>query len=373
MKVALRKALMLGALPFLGLLAGRPEAQAAKLDGGGKEIVVLMPSRSNAYLAQWIRGAEKSAAEDNYKVTVVENNFDQTEQDAQAQQRISSPNQPVAYVWWPADNQAGIATLRRLSRTGVPVFQVNQAVRPEAKKLVVAYAGVDDYFNGEVGGKNALAARDAYVAAGNKLASPGGNLVILKFIPGYSAGDDREKGLLDATKSAPFNVIASEYAGFDNASGYKAMSQLIPSLRAKGINFIYGGSDGPVTGAVQALEEAGLKPGKDVYLVSATCIADISAIKSAKEYATGVQAAGLEGWFSINVVARYFSNDKKVTPGKFIAPADADERPDFTAAPSEENIIPNPQVIVGTDATKAPDELAKFKLWGQTFADHCVY
>jgi ABC-type sugar transport system substrate-binding protein len=373
MNMALKTAFKLAVLPFLGLIAAQAEALAAKLDGGGKEIVVLMPSRSNAYLAQWIRGAEKSAAEDNYKLTVVENNFDQTEQDAQTQQRISSPNQPVAYVWWPADNQAGIATLRRLSRTGVPVFQVNQAVRPEAKKLVVAYAGVEDYFNGQVAGKNALVARDAYVAAGGKLASPGGNLVILKFIPGYSAGDDREKGFLDATKGAPFNVISSEFAGFDNASGYKAMSQLIPSLRAKGINFVYGASDGPVTGAVQALEEAGLKPGKDVYLVSATCIADISAIKSAKEFATGVQAAGLEGWFSINVVARYFSNGRKVEPGKFIAPDDADARPDFTAAPSEENIIPNPQVIVGADPAKASGELAKFKLWGQTFSDHCVY
>jgi ribose transport system substrate-binding protein len=155
-KVALRKALILGAIPFFGLLAGLAEAQAAKLDGDGKEIVVLMP-----------------------------------------QQRIGSPNQPVAYVWWPADNQAGIATLRRLSRTGAPVFQVNQAAPPEAKKLVVAYAGVDDYFNGQVGGKNLLAARDA---------------------------------------------------GFDNASVYKAMSQLIPSLRGKGIDFVYGGSDGPVTG-----------------------------------------------------------------------------------------------------------------------------
>ena len=132
-------------------LAWAPSVAAAadaKLNGDGKEIVVLMPSRSNAYLAQWIRGAEKSAAEANYKITIIENNFDQTEQDAQAQQRISSPNQPAAYVWWPADNQAGLATLRRLSRTGVPVFQVNQALRPEAKHLVVAYAGVDDHFNG---------------------------------------------------------------------------------------------------------------------------------------------------------------------------------------------------------------------------------
>src|SRR5205085_1177939 len=115
-------------------------------------------------------------------------------QDAQAQQRIGSPTQPAAYVWWPADNQAGLATLRRLSRTGVPVFQVNQALRPEAENLVVAYAGVDDFFNGQVAGENAKKARAAYVAAGGKLASKGGNAVLLKFIPGYSAGDDREKG-----------------------------------------------------------------------------------------------------------------------------------------------------------------------------------
>jgi ribose transport system substrate-binding protein len=181
-----------------------------KLDGEGKEIVVLMPSRSNAYLAQWIRGAEQSAKEDNYKLTVIENNFDQTEQDAQVQQRLNLPSQPAAYVWWPADNQAGLATLHRLSRSGVPVFQANQAVQPEAKDLVVAYAGVDDFFNGQVAAKNAIEARDAFVKAGNKLHGDGGNMVVLKFIPGYSAGDDREAGFKDGTKDRPFNIVGTE-------------------------------------------------------------------------------------------------------------------------------------------------------------------
>lgn len=358
----------------LGFATTQPATAAApKLDGGGKEIVVLMPSRSNAYLAEWIRGAEQSAKEDDYKLTVIENNFDQTEQDAQTEQRIALPHQPAAYIWWPADDRAGIATLRRLSRTGVPVFQANQAVQPQAKDLVKAYAGVDDYFNGQIAGKNAEAARDAYVAAGEKLSSPGGNMVILKFIPGYSAGDDRYRGFLDATKDKPFNIIATEYGGFDNASGYKAMSQLIPRIRDKGINFVYGMSDGPVTGAIQALEEAGLKPGKNVYLVSATCIADISAIKTAKEFATGVQAAGLEGWFTVNVVARYFAYGKKILPGEYIAPATPDARPDFTQAPSQVNIIPNPPVVVGTAPAKAPGILANFRLWGKSFADLCVY
>ncbi len=115
------KALLVASLLTAGSVwsvGGR--ADDAKLGGYGQEIVVLMPSRSNAYLAQWIHGAEKSAAEDNFKLTVVENNFDQTEQEAQAQQRISSPKQPAAYIWWPADNQAELATLRGLSR-GAPI------------------------------------------------------------------------------------------------------------------------------------------------------------------------------------------------------------------------------------------------------------
>lgn len=345
----------------------------AKLDGDGKEIVVLMPSRSNAYLAQWIRGAEESARETNYKLTVIENNFDQTEQDAQVQQRLNLPNQPAAYIWWPADNQAGLATLRRLSRSGVPIFQANQAVQPEAKDLVVAYTGVDDYFNGQVAAKNAIAARDAFVQNGGKLHSDGGNMVVLKFIPGYSAGEDREAGFKEVTKDKPFNIVATEFAGWDNASGYKAMSQLIPRLRDGGIDFVYGMSDGPATGAVKALEEAGLKPGKDVYVISATCIADISAISTAKEFATGVQAAGVEGWFSVNVIARYFGHDKQVQGGTYIAPDTVDARPEFNFPPSKVNIIPNPQVVVGTDPAKASEVLSQFKLWGQSFNDHCVY
>jgi ribose transport system substrate-binding protein len=198
-------------------------------------------------------------------------------------------------------------------------------------------------------------------------------MVMLKFIPGYSAGEDRAAGFADGTKDKPFNIVGTEFAGFDNASGYKAMSQLIPKLRDGGIDFVYGMSDGPVTGAVKALEEAGMTPGKDVYLVSATCIADISAISTAKEFATGVQAAGLEGWFSINVVARYFEYGKQVKDGEYIAPDTADARPEFNFPPSKINIIPNPQVVVGNDPSKAGDVLKKFKLWGQTFNDHCVY
>ncbi|MGO4834780.1 ATP-binding cassette domain-containing protein, partial [Rhizobiaceae sp. 2RAB30] len=86
-----------------------------------------------------------------------------------------------------------------------------------------------------------------------------------------------------------------------------------------------------------------------------------------------VQAAGLEGWFSLNVVARYFEYGNQVTEGRYIAPDTADARPELNFAPSKYNIIPNPQVVVGADKDKAGEVLSKFKLWGDTFSDHCVY
>lgn len=48
-------------------------------------------------------------------------------------------------------------------------------------------------------------------------------------------------------------------------------------------------------------------------------------------------------------------------------------RPNLGGPPREDNVIPNPPVVVGTDPARAPAKLAGFRLSGQTFADHCVY
>lgn len=104
-------------------------AAPATMDGGGKSISVFMPSTSNNYLAEWRRGLEATAAELNYQVTVVENNFDQSEQDLQIQQALASGTKADIYVIWPADSKAGVASLRSLSQTGVPTVVANQPPR----------------------------------------------------------------------------------------------------------------------------------------------------------------------------------------------------------------------------------------------------
>jgi ribose transport system substrate-binding protein len=92
----------------------------------GKSVVVLMPTTTNNYIAEWARGARDEATAQGMEITILENNFDQAEQNTQAQTWINAAEQPDAYVWWPADNNAGVATLQARAATGVPVLQTNQ-------------------------------------------------------------------------------------------------------------------------------------------------------------------------------------------------------------------------------------------------------
>lgn len=342
------------------------------LDGGGKTISVLMPSTSNNYLAEWRRGLEATASELNFVVSVVENNFDQSEQDLQVQQALASGEKPDLYVFWPADSKAGVASLRALSQSGVPVVVANQPPPEEALEFMTMYAGVNDYLNGQVSGELMLGAREAAQTAGKTFASPEGNLIELMFAPGYQASVARSDGFREATSSMPFNIIASEFAGFDNEAGYQTMSQLIAANKAKGIDFVYAHNDALAAGAIKALEEAGIVPGKDVYVVGGTCHGDLSALEAGKQYGSGLQAARLEGNVVTLAVARYFANGGTVTDGED-SPEPSPEFPSTTAPPALFNYIPNPGVVFSSDAAANTALLDDTVLWGDTMRNLCTY
>lgn len=328
-------------------------------------VVVLMPTRSNNYLAEWIRGAEEEAERQGISLTIIENNFDQAEQDVQVQQQINAGDTPDAYVWWPAGNDAGVASLQALAATGVPVIQTNQLPAAASGDAVVAYVGVDDILNGEIATQLLIDARDALVDAGTlELSSEGGNAIAIKFVAGYAAGDDRMTGFHNFADDAGINLLAEEAAGFDAQTGYIAAQALITANRDAGIDLVYAQNDNLAVGAIQALEEAGFTPGVDVAVVGGTCHGNLDELRDGKQYATGLQAAFLEGLYTINAVSRYLA-DPTVLEGSYNEPATADGFPEFPAQISEFNFIPNPGILSG--------DLDTTSLWGSPLTDLCVY
>jgi ABC-type sugar transport system substrate-binding protein len=354
----------------IGVLALAAAAIAAVVVGTSSgaprskgQIIIFGPTSSNNYVAQLYKGARQTAARLEYDLKIVENNFDQSEEDNQVQQQLSSGSKPLAYGWWPSDNKAGIGSQRALAQSGVPVFMVNQLPIKGTEKYWVAYAGVNDVFNGYVAGKMLLKARAALVASGHKLHSKGGNVIVVGFPAGYSAGTDRDKGFAQATKGSGLKILGEQPAGFDPASGYKIGSQLIAANKSKGIDLVYAHNSALDDGVIQALEEAGYHPGKDVMAVGGTCHGNIKPLLQGKEFGTGLQAARLEGVYMLEAMGRYLDT-KKVAPGQFQAPALPGKIPPITQV-HRYNFIPNPAVY--------KSNVNRIKLWGYTVKQLCTY
>lgn len=274
----------------------------------GGLIVGFIPTTTNTYIAEWARGATDAAAELGYELKLIENNFDQAEQDTQVQQQLGGGEEVAAYAWWPSDNAAGVASLTALSESGVPVIQTNQAPFAGTEDLVVGYAGVDDTLNGEVAGGLVVEARDALVASGAELHSEGGNAVIVGFVPGYQAGIDRSAAAIPIMEAAGITVLDQVDVGFDPTTGFEGMNELIAAHEADGIDLVYAHNSALAEGVIQALEEAGYSPGEDVMVVGGTCHGNLENLENGKEFATGLQAAYLEGVFSIRTLDEYLRN-----------------------------------------------------------------
>ncbi len=321
-------------------------------------IIVFMPPGTDNYLAQWQAGARNKAAELGYDIKIIESSRDQAEQDAQVQQHLASGEEVVGYIWWPYVNAAGTGSLRSLSQTGKPVIFTNQYPIEGTEAFWTAYAGVDDFLNAKVAAEMLLAACEESTTA---KCDKG---MIITFPAGYSAGSDRSKSFRD-TVAGKLEVILEEPAGFMQQEGYAVGSQVIPPRKDE-VSWVYTENDSLATGVIQALEEAGKKPGVDVLVVGGTCHGDTTDLTTGKLVGTGVQAAFLEGWQSVQTLHKYL-NTGEVKEGKLYLEATADTKPSDDGAPSRFNFIPNPAV------GNSQADIDNFKLWGWTFKELCNY
>jgi len=94
------------------------------------------------------------------------------------------------------------------------------------------------------------------------------NIVELTGTTGASVSQDRQQGFADEiTKHPEMKIIASQTGNFNRAEGQKVMQNIIQSLGQQ-ITAVYAHNDEMAIGAIQALKSAGMKPGKDILIVS---------------------------------------------------------------------------------------------------------
>jgi ABC-type sugar transport system substrate-binding protein len=330
-------------------------AGTGTLNGKGALVVVFMPSTSNVYLKADADALTKEAATLNYKVKVIENNFDQNQEDQQVQQFLATGQKAAAFLYWPATDEAGINSSRLLSQKA-PVVQFNQAVLPKAEKYVKAYAGVSDIGIGATAGKEAVKSLAEDKKNGRKyLGGAKPNLISITFPTGYQAGIDRQSSFEKEVGSS-FNSLDSEPAPtVDAQGGFTVASQIIPKFKDKGIDYIYAHSNNVAVGVIKALQQNGLTPGKDVTVIAGDFSGDKQPLKAGQIYSAVVQSPAIEGALAMDTVAKYLATGKVIN-GTQNVPGDAVKPKLKVEAPYKVTIMPNPPI--------QPSNFNSFKIWG---------
>lgn len=148
----------------------------------------------------------------------------------------------------------------------IPVILVDRMIKTSDPSLYLSAVTSDQVLEGRMAGEwltKTAAGRDCPV-------------VELQGTVGSSPAIARKKGFDEAIAKAPnVKTVRSQSGDFTRAKAKEVMESAIKSLGGTKICAVYAHNDDMMIGAIQALKEAGLRPGKDVLTVSIDAVPDI--------------------------------------------------------------------------------------------------
>jgi simple sugar transport system substrate-binding protein len=147
--------------------------------------------------------------------------------------------------------------LRELKRAKIPVILVDRGVKVSDESLFTTLIASDFVEEGRMAGEWLAKKLDGK-----------GNVVELQGTPGAAPAIDRKKGFEQGIAKTPgIKIIKSQSGDFTRAKGKEVMEAFLKA-ESKNIQAVYAHNDDMALGAIQSIEEAGFKPGKDIIVVS---------------------------------------------------------------------------------------------------------
>lgn len=240
------------------LLGSACKEQAVGPDSGGTRRLVVGFSQIGAESA-W-RTAETESIRAEAEARGVDLKFSDAQQKQENQIRALRTfilQKVDAIILAPVVETGWEPVLREAKRAGIPVVLVDRGVDVEDDSLYATLIASDFVEEGRMAGRW-LAER----------LGGAGRIVELQGTPGSAPAIDRKRGFEEALADFPgMTIVRSQSGDFTRAKGKEVMEAFLKAEREK-IDAVYAHNDDMALGAIQAIEEAGLKPGTDVVLVS---------------------------------------------------------------------------------------------------------
>lgn len=249
-----------------GLMVGGVAACGDSGSGGGDDKITLGFSQVGAE-SGW-RTANTKSIQDSAKEAGITLKFSDAQQKQENQIKAirSFIQQKVDVIAFSPVVESGWETvLKEAKDAKIPVVLTDRAIDSEDTSLYETFLGSDFVEEGRNAGK--------WLIEDSKDATETVNIVELQGTAGSAPAIDRQDGFAEVIKDDPkLQIIASQTGDFTRAKGKEVMQAFLKAHQD--IDVLYAHNDDMALGAIQAIEEAGLKPGTDIKIISVDGVED---------------------------------------------------------------------------------------------------
>lgn len=156
--------------------------------------------------------------------------------------------------------------IKKINDAGIPLILMDRKMDIEGTDYYVTWMGSDFLEEGRKAGKWLLEYMDGADRGNDSI-----NIVELQGTVGSSPMLDRQRGFAEViAERSNFKVIMSETADWGEDLGKEVMADFLS--RGERIDVLFAHNDNMAVGAIEAIKEAGLKPGEDIIIIGVDAI-----------------------------------------------------------------------------------------------------
>ena len=245
---------------MLALLTGCGEQKTDKEDLKEQLLVGFSQLGSES---TWRLGNTKSMFEaaEKYNINLMYINANQSQENQKKALRSFIGYRVDVIAFAPIVEDGWDDVLKEAKDANIPVILVDRGIQTEDSTLYASHVGSDFYNEGRRAGQYLLKKAD-------KMGSNRLNIVEITGTEGSTPMLERQRGFKDALgDDERFTIMETVCGDFIISKGKEVMRDLLEKY-GKEIDVVFSQNDGMTSGALEAIEEAGFVPGKDIIVIS---------------------------------------------------------------------------------------------------------